>query len=116
MSRKSAASTAWNRLSFTGRRISVNRPNPLVRGSRKTYNSLMGSELNHLEELPLAERIQLVEDLWDSIARTNGEDLPVPDWQKAELERRKQNHARDPGSAMPWSEVKRSILGSLRMG
>jgi putative addiction module component (TIGR02574 family) len=72
----------------------------------------MGSELKHLEELPLAERIQLVEDLWDSIARTNGDGLPVPDWQKAELERRKRKYASDPESAKPWSEVKRSILES----
>ena len=72
----------------------------------------MGSELKNLEELPLAERIQLVEDLWDSIARTNGEDLPVPQWQKAELNRRKRKYERNPESAKPWSEVKRSILES----
>ena len=53
----------------------------------------------------------MVEDLWDSIAEMQGEDLPVPEWQKAELLRRKQEYARNPESAQPWSEVKRSILG-----
>jgi putative addiction module component (TIGR02574 family) len=72
----------------------------------------MSPEFQHLEELPLAERIQLVEDLWDSIARTQGKDLPVPEWQKAELERRRQEYMRNPDSARPWSEVKRSILES----
>ena len=65
-----------------------------------------------MEKLPLAERIQLVEDLWDSIARSHAEDLPVPEWQKAELRRRKQEYLKNPRSAKPWSEVKRSILES----
>ena len=72
----------------------------------------MAPEFEHLEKLPLAERIQLVEDLWDSIAQDQGADLPVPDWQKAELARRREAYARDPDSARPWSEVKRSILES----
>jgi putative addiction module component (TIGR02574 family) len=72
----------------------------------------MAPEFQHLEKLPLAERIQLVEDLWDSIAQTQGEDLPVPQWQKAELCRRKEEYARHPESAGPWSEIKRSILAS----
>ena len=54
----------------------------------------------------------MVEDLWDSIAQTSGEDLPIPEWQKAELERRRQEYLRNPESAKPWSEVKRSILES----
>jgi putative addiction module component (TIGR02574 family) len=76
----------------------------------------MAPEFQHLEKLPLAERIQLVEDLWDSIAQTQGEDLPVPEWQKAELSRRKEQYARDPECTKSWSEVKRSILASKRDG
>jgi putative addiction module component (TIGR02574 family) len=72
----------------------------------------MAPEFQHLEKLPLAERIQLVEDLWDSIAQTAGEDLPIPEWQKAKLEQRWQEYLRNPESAKPWSEVKRSILES----
>ncbi|MBN1362607.1 MAG: addiction module protein, partial [Sedimentisphaerales bacterium] len=49
----------------------------------------MAPDLHELKKLPLAERVQLVEDLWDSIARSS-EDLPMPAWQKAELARRKQ--------------------------
>lgn len=69
-------------------------------------------EFKELEKLPLAERVQLVEDLCDSIARSHAEDLPVPEWQKVELERRKQEYLRNPDSAKPWAEVKRSILES----
>ena len=40
-----------------------------------------------LRELPVEERIKLVEDLWDSIAEDR-KALPVTPEQKAELERR----------------------------
>ncbi len=39
-------------------------------------------EFKELEKLPLAERVQLVEDLWDSIARSGAEDLPFPSGRK----------------------------------
>jgi putative addiction module component (TIGR02574 family) len=38
-------------------------------------------------KLPLEERLQLVQDIWDSIAATQ-DDFPVPDWHKEELDRR----------------------------
>jgi len=40
-----------------------------------------------LRDLPVQERIKLVEDLWDSIARDQSA-LPVTPEQKAELDRR----------------------------
>lgn len=40
-----------------------------------------------LQELPLEERIRLVEDLWDSIA-ADQQALPLSTEQKAELDRR----------------------------
>ncbi len=72
----------------------------------------MMPEFKELEKLSLAERVQLVEDLWDSIARSHAEDLPVPEWQNVELERRKREYLRNPDSAKSWAEVKRSILES----
>ncbi len=41
----------------------------------------------HLRELPIAERIQLVEDLWDSIA-ADQDALPLTFEQREELDRR----------------------------
>jgi len=61
--------------------------------------------------LSVSERVQLVEDLWDSIARSNTE-LPVPQWQKDELARRKARYLQDPDSGETWDQVKRSILQS----
>jgi len=73
---------------------------------------VMKPEFQNLEELPVAERIQLVEDIGDSIARSQKEALPVPEWQKAELKRRRDEYLKNPECAKPWSEVKRSILES----
>ncbi len=72
----------------------------------------MVPEINKLEQLPLAERLLLVEDLWDSIARSSEAELPIPEWQKDELKRRKRKYIQNPKSAIPWSDVKRSILES----
>ncbi len=59
--------------------------------------------LDDLLKLSVPERIQLAEDLWDSIA-SEPEALPLTDAQKAEIERRLAEH--DPGSAIPWKEVR----------
>ena len=40
-----------------------------------------------ISRLELSEKILLVEDIWDSIADNNSE-LPMPEWQKQELDKR----------------------------
>ncbi len=40
-----------------------------------------------ISKLNLAEKLLLVEDVWDSIAQSNSE-LPMPEWQKRELDKR----------------------------
>lgn len=74
-----------------------------------SYGFAMTTALKDLETLPVPERVQLVEDLWDSIARSNAE-LPVPQWQKDELTRRKQAFLQNPQSGKTWEQVKQSIL------
>jgi putative addiction module component (TIGR02574 family) len=69
----------------------------------------MTTALQELEMLSVAERVQIVEDLWDSIARSNA-NLPVPQWQKDELGRRKERYRQNPGSGETWDQVKQSIL------
>lgn len=59
-------------------------------------------------DLSPAEKLQLVEDLWDDLA-ANPEHVPVHDWQIQELERRKANLMRHPASGLSWVEVKRKI-------
>ena len=43
--------------------------------------------IKEIDTLGLSEKLILVEDIWDSIARNNAE-LPMPEWQKAELDKR----------------------------
>ena len=40
-----------------------------------------------IQQLPIEERLKLVEDIWDGIAATP-ESVPIPDWHRAELDRR----------------------------
>jgi putative addiction module component (TIGR02574 family) len=39
-----------------------------------------------IDRLDLSEKLFLVEDIWDSIATSNSE-IPMPEWQKQELDR-----------------------------
>ena len=57
-----------------------------------------------ISKLSVAERIQLAEELWDSVAAETG-DLPLSASQKAELERRLADLERDPGAGEPREVV-----------
>jgi putative addiction module component (TIGR02574 family) len=70
----------------------------------------MKPQLSELVDLTLSEKLQLVEDLWDHIA-ASGEPVPVPDWQKRELDRRKRNYEANPGSGVSWEDAKRRMRG-----
>jgi putative addiction module component (TIGR02574 family) len=61
-------------------------------------------------DLTPSEKLQLVEDLWDDLA-ANPNDIPVHDWQKEELDRRKANLASHPASGLTWEEVKQRVRG-----
>ena len=68
----------------------------------------MNSTSTSVFDLSPSEKLQLVEDLWDDIA-TTPEAVPVHDWQKDELARRKANLMRHPASGLSWDEVKRRV-------
>jgi putative addiction module component (TIGR02574 family) len=61
-----------------------------------------------LTTLSVSERIQLVEDLWDSIAAETGE-VPLTDAQIAELERRLADMDREPQAGDSWEIVRARI-------
>jgi putative addiction module component (TIGR02574 family) len=64
---------------------------------------------NDLRALPVAERLQLIEDLWDSI-EAESETLPLPDWHSGEIDRRMD--ALEAGTSVgdSWPEVRERIL------
>jgi putative addiction module component (TIGR02574 family) len=59
-------------------------------------------------DLSATEKLQLVEDIWDDLA-TTPEDVPIHDWQKQELARRKANLLSKPTSGLSWEEVKQRV-------
>jgi putative addiction module component (TIGR02574 family) len=63
------------------------------------------TSLSDLLKLTPAERIQIAQDLWDSIAE-EPDVLPLSDEQCAELERRVAEHEQDPSTAIPWEEAR----------
>lgn len=60
--------------------------------------------------LSVAERIQLVGDIWDSIATAQVRP-PLTEAQRAELDRRLEAHRDHPDAGSPWEEVRQRIVG-----
>ena len=61
-----------------------------------------------IAKLTPAERLQLVEELWDSLSDTP-EAVPVTDAQRVELDRRLDDLEQEGPSGIPWDEVVRRI-------
>ena len=61
-----------------------------------------------LLELSASERIQLVEDLWDSILAVP-ESVQLTDAQKQELDRRLDAYHQNPDAGSPWELIKERI-------
>ena len=59
-------------------------------------------------DLSPPEKLQIVEDLWDDLTATPSE-IPVYDWQKEELARRKANLMKNPASGLSLGDVKRRV-------
>lgn len=65
-----------------------------------------GALRDELRMLSLADRLKLVEELWDSIAAECVHELfPLTDEQRADLERRLAEADVDPAGRAPWEEV-----------
>jgi len=62
-------------------------------------------------DLPVEERIRLVEDIWESIIAVP-EAIPLTEAQAAELERRLEAYHRHPEAGSPWDEIKNRVRGS----
>jgi putative addiction module component (TIGR02574 family) len=68
----------------------------------------MNVSLAQLFDLPVSERLALIEALWDSVTAET-EPASIPDWQWEELERRRKAHEANPSAAKSWEEVKARI-------
>ena len=78
----------------------------------RTYASSMSSATPNYKELPISERIQLVEDIWDSIAEETAGSLQLSAEEREELHRRYVAHQADPSSSIPWKQVRGPLFKS----
>lgn len=63
-----------------------------------------------LLKLPVAERLELVQDLWDSIAADcEREPYPLSDEQRQDLERRLAEADNEPTGGATWQEARERI-------
>jgi putative addiction module component (TIGR02574 family) len=68
----------------------------------------MSVSREELRNLPLSERLELVEDLWDSIAKES-QDLALTPAQIAELDRRFADYEENPDQGIAWEELRDRI-------
>ena len=66
--------------------------------------------LTDVLDLSVAERIQLAEDIWDTIPKAS-EAPKLTEAQRAELDRRLETHRKNPDAGSSWEDVKARILG-----
>ena len=66
------------------------------------------SDLGALLQLSVAERIELVQDLWDSVAMESATQVLSPS-EVTEITQRLAEHTAHPHDVVPWSEVRRSL-------
>jgi putative addiction module component (TIGR02574 family) len=62
-----------------------------------------------LRALPVAERLSLIEVLWDSIDAETAA-LPLPQWHRDEIDRRLDALDAGDSTGGPWSEVRERII------
>jgi putative addiction module component (TIGR02574 family) len=70
----------------------------------------METTTSNFRTLSIAERIQLVEDIWDSIATDASESVELTTAQREEVRRRVAAHDTDPSSAVPWDTVRAELF------
>ena len=64
--------------------------------------------------LSVAERIQLAEDIWDSVAESP-ESVMLSDHEKEELDRRLDAYHQNPTEGSPWGMVRERIRNTRRI-
>jgi putative addiction module component (TIGR02574 family) len=61
-----------------------------------------------IQNLPTAERLRLVEQIWDGLS-SNAQPLPLPEWAISESKRRRDELLADPALGLSHDEMWRKI-------
>ena len=70
----------------------------------------MSNSSPDFRSLSISERIQLVEDIWDSITSEAPGSVGLSPAQRAEVQRRVAAHDADPSTAVEWDVVRSELL------
>ena len=63
-----------------------------------------------IDQLSVAQRVLLVEEIWDSIAEEE-EELPLTEAQRLDLQRRVAAYEANPKAGSSWDDVKARLRG-----
>ena len=69
--------------------------------------------IKQIDKLDLSEKLILVEDIWDSIARSNSE-LPLYEWQKTELDKRYNEYQKGEQTLHDWHKIHKELRKKYR--
>ena len=68
---------------------------------------------DEINRLDLTDKLRLLDDIWDSIASSKSE-LPIPEWQKLELEKRYQEYKSGQQVLHNWEAVHEEIQNKYK--
>jgi putative addiction module component (TIGR02574 family) len=75
---------------------------------------MLPNTLAELLRLPASQRVELAMALWESLTDAERDaELALTPEQETELDHRLAEHIADPGSAIPWDEVRRKLTGGV---
>lgn len=74
------------------------------------YPCPMSTTALNYRALQISERIELVEDIWDSIAAETSVPVQLSSDEREELHRRLAAHRADPSSSIPWEQVRANLV------
>jgi putative addiction module component (TIGR02574 family) len=92
-------------LSYTAKKGILNWHTLSVEGTK-----MLATSLAEITQLSTAERIQLVEDIWDTIA-AQPERVGLSEAQTQELDRRLSAYQQNPQDGATWQEVQQRVRG-----
>ncbi len=69
-------------------------------------------QVSEILQLSVAERIQIVEDIWDNILESP-QSLSLSDTEKAELDKRLESYNQNPNEGIKWETLKKNLSESL---
>lgn len=70
-------------------------------------------DLSEILQLPVDQRIDIVQEIWNSVA-ADTDAVPLTPEQAEELDRRMADHERHPDDVVEWAEAETRIRESLK--